>query len=113
MPAMATVLTEFSDSRDSRIYTQADHTALKPMLVIQKRRTPQGNQNVAEVSVAVISATVDAADVPVVQKVTFTATVRYPINGDAADVTAMLAVFRDIVASDEFANSVNTQEWLE
>lgn len=112
MTAMSTVLTEFADNGDSRTYTQEGHTVIKPMLVIQKRKVPVGNQTVAEISVAVISGTVDSESLPVTQKVNFTATVRYPINGASDDVTAMLAVFRDIIAGDEFANAVNTQEWL-
>jgi hypothetical protein len=45
-------------------------------------------------------------------RVTFSATVRRPIGGDAADVTAQLAVFRDIIAGDEFGAMVTTQNWL-
>lgn len=112
MAGMLTALTEFSDNGDSRTYTQAGHTVLKPQLVIQKRRVPQGNQTVAETTVSVISSTEDAAGAVLSQKVTFSVTVRYPISGDSADVTAMLAVLRDIIAGDEFANAVNTQEFL-
>jgi len=32
--------------------------------------------------------------------------------GTAADVDAALVVFRDIIANDEFENSIETQEWL-
>jgi hypothetical protein len=112
MAAMSTALTEFADNGNSRTYTQAAHTASKPKLVIQKRKVPEGNGTVVESTVSVIDATEDADGIVLSQKVTFQAVVRYPILGDAADVTAALAVFRDIVAGDEFANTVTTQEWL-
>lgn len=112
MAAMTTALTEFADNGNSRTYAQVGHTALKPQLVIQKRKVPSGNGVVAETTVDVISATVDASGITLPQKVVFSASVRYPITGTAADTTAMLAVFRDIVAGDEFANAVDTQEFL-
>lgn len=112
MAAMTTVLTEFADNGNSRTYSQAGHTALKPQLVVQRRRVPSGSQVVAESTIDVLSATVDSDGATLPSKVVFTATVRYPISGTQADIDAMLAVFRDIVAGDEFANTVNTQEWL-
>lgn len=112
MAAMTTVLTEFADNGNSRTYTQAAHTVEQPLLVLQKRKVPSGSAVIAEDTITVLSHTEDADGVTLPQRVTFTATIRRPIGGDAADVTAMLAVFRDIVAGDEFANSVTTQEWL-
>jgi len=112
MAAMTTVLTEFADNGNSRTYTQASHTALKPLLVLQKRKVPSGNQTVIEDTVTVLSATEDSDGAILPQRVSFSATVRRPKDGTAADVTAMLAVFRDIVAGDEFANMVDTQEYL-
>jgi len=112
MAAMTTALTEFSDNGDSRTYTQAAHTVQQPLLVIQKRKVPSGNQTVAETTVNVVNATTDVDNAVLSQKILFSAVVRYPIAGDATDVTAALATFRDIVAGDEFANAVSTQEYL-
>lgn len=112
MAAMTTVLTEFSNNGNSRTSTLVGHTAAKPKLVIEKRRVPEGSQSVAEYSFKVILATVDAAGLPLAQKVSFEAVVRYPLAGLAADTSAALAFFKDIVSGDEFANSVMTQEWL-
>lgn len=112
MAAMTTALTEFSTLGDSRTYTQSAHTASKPKLVIQKRRVPQGNQSVAETTVSVINATEDANGEILDSKVVFTATARYPIEGVASEVTAVLATFRDIIAGDEWGNTVTTQEYL-
>jgi hypothetical protein len=81
-------------------------------LLVQKRKVPVGNQIVAEVSVEVISATKDAADLILPQRVGFKATVRYPISGTDSDITAMLAIFRDVIAGDEFAATVTSQNWL-
>lgn len=112
MAVMTTALTEFSDNGNSRTYTLAGHTALQPQLVIQKRRVPSGNQVVAEDVITVLKGTVDSAGEPISQKVSFEVKVRRPINGLQADVDALLAIFRDIVAGDEFSNSVDTQEFL-
>jgi hypothetical protein len=112
MAAMSTALVEFSDSGDSRTYTLTGHTASFPKLLVQKRKVPVGNQIVAEVSVEVISATKDAADLILPQRVGFKATVRYPISGTDSDITSMLAIFRDVVAGDEFAATVTSQNWL-
>jgi hypothetical protein len=113
MTAMTTVLTEsFPSSGNSRTYTQAGHTALKPQLVIQKCKIAGNGQSVAESTVSVLSATEDSDGAVLPQKVAFDVTVRYPIQGQQTDIDDMLAVVRDIIAGDEFANMVNTQEPL-
>jgi hypothetical protein len=65
-----------------------------------------------EDTIQVLSATTDADSAVIPRRVSFSVTVRRPLDGDSTDVTAMLAVFRDIVAGDEFANTVDKQEWL-
>lgn len=112
MAGMTTVLTEFSDNGNSRTSTYTGHTALEPRLVIEKRRVPEGNQTMITYSAKVISSTEDASGEILSQKVSLEASVSYPVNGTFADVTAALAIFRDVIAGDEFANSVQTQEWL-
>jgi hypothetical protein len=109
---MTTVLTEFSTTGNSRTSTVSGHTAIQPKLVIEKRRVPEGNQVISEYSCKVIYATTDADDTVISNKVSFEAIIRYPVIGDYDDVTAALAIFRDILAGDEFANSISTQEWL-
>jgi len=112
MAAMSTALIEFADNGNSRTYTLPNHTVTKPQLVVQTRKVPTGEQTVAEVTIGVMSATLDANDILLPSKCLFSVTHRMPINGDTADRTAMLAYFRDIIAGDEFANSIATQEWL-
>lgn len=112
MGAMSTVLTEFSDNGNSRTYTYTGHTVGDPRLVLQKRRVPSGNQVIAEDVITVLSGQVDGNGDPLPERVSFSATVRRPISGDSSVVSAALAVFRDIIAGDEFANTVNTQEHL-
>jgi hypothetical protein len=112
MAAMTTALTEFSNNGNSRTSTLSGHTASLPKLLIEKRRVPGGNQSILEYSFKVVESTTDSADVILTSKVSFEAVVRYPINGTASDVTDALAIFRDVIAGDEFGNSVTTQEWL-
>jgi len=112
MAAMLTVLTEFADNGNSRTYTQATHTAQEPDLCIQKRRTPTGGQVTLEDSINVLMTTKDSAGAILPQKVSMSVTVRRPIDGLVADVDAALVIFRDIIAGDEFANTVASQEFL-
>lgn len=112
MAAQSTALTEFSDMGNSRTYTYAGHTATDPRLVIQKRKVASNGNSVIEDTVMVVSGTEDAEGIPLASRVSFQATVRRPVNGAAADVTAALAIFRDIVAGDEFGTTVSTQNWL-
>lgn len=112
MAAMTTTLTEFADNGNSRTYTLAAHAAAEPKLVLQRRKVPSGNQTVLEDTITVLESTEDSSGSILSSRVTFTATIRRPIDGIAADVTSALATFRDIIAGDEFTNVVNTQEFL-
>jgi hypothetical protein len=112
MAGMTTVLTEFSNNGNSRTSTLTGHTALQPKLVIEKRRVPDAKQTMAEYSFKVVDATTDADGIVLSNKVSIEGPVRYPVLGTSTDTDAALAVFRDIIAGDEFANSISTQEWL-
>lgn len=112
MAAMTTALTEFADNGNSRTYTTAGHTVSKPKLVIQKRRVPAGTQVVAESVFSIIHGTEDANGDNLDQKVTFEAKVRYPLDSIAADLSAAELIFRDLVAGDEFASSIRSQNWV-
>lgn len=112
MAAMTTALTEFADSPTSRTYTTTGHTVLKPKLVIQKRKIPSNSNGNAESRVAIVHATEDSDGEVIANRVAFEAVVRMPLQGDATDQVAALAIFRDIIAGDEFGNTVTTQEWL-
>lgn len=112
MAAMSTALTVFSDNGNSRTFTATGHTVQKPKLVIQTRKVPTGNQVIQESKVSVIQATVDTGGSAIPERVSFQAVYRSPITGASADVTAALAIFRDIVASDEFTAVVNTQNFV-
>lgn len=112
MAAMLTSLTEFSDNGNSRTSTTTGHVATKPKLVIQKRKVPTGNQTVLEDDVNVVHGAEDSDGVVLPQKVSFHVVCRRSVNAISTDVDAALAVFRDVVAGDEFGNMVSTQEWL-
>lgn len=112
MAAMTTTLTEFSQNGNSRTSTLTGHTAISPRLVIEKRRVPEGNQTMVEYSCKVVYATEDSDGEVLSNKISFEASVRYPVLGLSTDVDAALAIFADVIAGDEFANSVDTQEWL-
>jgi hypothetical protein len=112
MAAMTTALTEFADNGNSRTYTYTGHTATEPRLVIQRRKVATSQSSVIEDVVSVISSTEDANGDLLTSKVSFEMKLRRPADGIAGDVTAALAVIRDIIANDEYTNTVSTQEWL-
>jgi hypothetical protein len=113
MAGMTTVLNEFEPGKEnSRTWTLSGHTVLAPRLVIQKRKVPTSPSGVAESRVQVVYGTEDAEGLPLQSKVVFDAGVRYPANGQSDDITAALAVVRDLVASDEFAAMVTGQNYL-
>jgi len=112
MAAMTTVLTEFANNGNSRTYTLPLHTAIEPEMLIQKRKVPSGNQIVIEDTITVVAATKDSAGAVLASRDSISVTIRRPSTGTAADITALLAIFRDVIAGDEFANVVNTQEFL-
>lgn len=112
MAAMTTVLTEFSNNGNSRTSTLVGHTAVKPRLIIEKRRVPEGNQTMAEFQATIFIATEDADGAVLSNKVSFGVVARYPVLGTSSDVTAALAILADVIAGDEFASSVSTLNWL-
>jgi hypothetical protein len=113
MASFTTALEEFTTNGDSRTSIQtATHTASKPKLVIQKRKVPNSSTGMLESTLSVVHATEDADGAVLSPKVLFQSVVRYPMNGTYSDVTAALAVFRDLVASDEFTEMCEKQTWM-
>lgn len=117
MPALAATLTEFADNGDSRTYTTSGHTAVKPKVVVERRKVPLGGQTVAEFSATISQGVEDAEGMVMPAKVAYAASVRYPVDADPTDLAAIqaacLTLLRDIVASDEFGASTTSQNWFE
>ena len=112
MAVITTTLTEFADNGNSRTLTAPGHTALKPFLVIQKRKVATHGTSVPEDSIDVIVGTTDAEGLVLVPKVAFSATIKRPVQGRPADIDAAKALFREIVASDKFDSLVSGQLWI-
>lgn len=112
MTALVTAVTEFSNTGNTRVYTLPSHSVTASKKLTQTRKVPVGNQTSIEDKLYVQYSTNDADGVEIPQKISFTVQVVRPIGHTAADVTSALAVFRDVVQSDEFTNVVNTQEYL-
>lgn len=113
MAAFTTVLKEYRDSGDLRVWTISGHTALDPYIVTQTRREPAASNANLETTIKVAKGTQDADGNLLASRVVFSATVKYPKQGQSADVTAALAVFRDLVASDEFTDATNTLNYVQ
>lgn len=112
MAAMSTSLVEFSDRENVRTWTYTGHSVSSPRLLIQKRRVPSAADGKFETTFSVVNGIADEGGVPLTSRLAFDLVVRGPANGAAATVTAALAVFRDMVNSDEFAGAVSTQNYL-
>lgn len=112
MAVITTALVEFSDEKDKRTFVLPGHTALKPQMLIQSRRVAASPLASAHNRFQVVYGTVDSAGLPVSGRVAFDLDVRFPASGVAADQTAALAFFRELVASDEFAAAVTGQLYV-
>lgn len=112
MAAQTTALTEFSTIGDKRTYTTSGHTVSSSKVVVNKRKVPVGSQTMSEFTVEVVHSTTDADSLVLPQKVNFTVVCKFPITGQSTDRDAALLIIRDIIAGDEFSNSVSTGEFL-
>lgn len=112
MPVISTVLTEFSDKENSRTYTAAGHTVVKPRIVTQKRRIAPSVDGVATDTLSVVFGSVDAVGAPLSTKIAFEVNIRRSPGALPADILAAKTLFREIVASDEFDAVVDSQNYV-
>lgn len=112
MAAMTTPLVEFSDSTNSRLYTVSGHTVAQPKVVVQRRRVPTNVDGQYHSEINVSYGTLDADGNPLDKKYFFGVTIRGPVAGQSADRDAAKALFREIVASDEFDSVTATQNYI-
>lgn len=113
MAAMTTALIQRSDERNARVWEVTGHTVQKPKLMLQKRVEPKGNQSVAEDEVMVLFGAADSTGVILPTKTAISAKIRRSTNAVVADTDAAIALFREFVASDEFAAVMNSQRYIE
>lgn len=111
MPQIETTLIDYSQQGNTKTLTAPGHTVSEPRLVIQKRKVAANGTGVAETTIKVVYGTSDTNG-PLASRVSFETSVRYPVNGDTADTASALALFREIVGSDEFSTAVSTQNWI-
>lgn len=112
MAALATTVTGFGETANSRTYFYSGHTASNPKLIIQKRKVATAVDGQYETSIQVVSGTVNAASELLAKKVVFEIKMYGPADGTSAAVTAALAIIRDVVQSTEYTSVVSSQEWL-
>lgn len=112
MPTIATELKSFAENGNVKTYTAPQHSVAEPRLVIQKRSIAASIASVAGTTLKVVFGTSDAAGAPIQQRISLETVARVPVSGSESDVDAAIAVFRDIVASDEFVIAVKQQLWV-
>lgn len=111
MAGMTTALKEIiaPNGGNQRVYALPNHTALAQEVIFQRSKAASGPSGVAEDSLSFVKQTTDGDGNTLSSKDVFTVTCRRPVNGQTADINALLAYFRDVVASDEFTAMVNSQ----
>lgn len=113
MAVISTTLTEFADQGNTRTYVVDGHTALKPRLVIQRRKVVTGASTIAETGVKLVYGLVDPSGTPLASKATMDVSFRAPLAGTSGtDFDDQLSLLREIIASDEFAQALQAQTWV-
>lgn len=113
MPTMATVLTPIGIDGAKFTYSTAGHTVQEQKVVVSASKAPSGNSRVAEQNTIVSHATKDAEGTVLNAPTSVAIKTRQSIDGQAADLDAVIAIVRDVVNSDEWANAVKTLEPLQ
>jgi hypothetical protein len=109
MSAMTTSLAVLSSDGSRTEYAISGvHNVLKPATVIQRVSQPVKGQDNFKLTFDVRLATVDASGLLLPDPNSAVLSFRYDRRGQAADRAASLAYVRDIVNSDEYAQSVET-----
>lgn len=112
MAGMATTLTTFSEQGNKRTSAVTGNTVSLPKLVLQSRSVPTAPNGVGEHSARVLYGAKDANDSVLPGRISFQIIGRIPVGAAATEVDAAIALARDIVQSDDWANSVKTLEYL-
>ena len=111
MAAQTTALTFHRSNGEKLTSTTSGHTVSSVKLVLEEARTPQGNQTISEYKLSVIHSAVDADGVDLGSKCVAGAFVKFPLGTTEAVIVSVETILRDIVAGDEFANSIRTGNW--
>lgn len=111
MASMTTTLDEYQSNGDSKVWTLPTHTALDPFLFIQKRKAPSNPNANLESITSIVKQTRDAEGLVLAARDLIEIKSKSPKQGTTADMTAVLALAREYVASDEFEAFVFGQSW--
>lgn len=112
MAAMTTVLSGFQNNGNKRTFMLVGHTAVKPALVLQQRKVPQGKDTVLEDEISVLLSTVNADGERLPNRVMYSIKFRRPIDGVVGERTSALSILRDILNGDEILDVIDKQAWL-
>jgi len=112
MAAMTTVLKEFNDLNNKRVFTTPSHTTAKPSFVTQTRKALTPVSTVSEDEMAISQACEDADGVVLPTNALFAVRVRKHLHSIAADIDTAKALFREFVASTQFDVMVNESNYI-
>lgn len=112
MANMSTSLVTFSENGNKRTSAAPSNTAALPRLILQQRSIASGVEGVSEMQHRVVFGAADASGLPIVQRISFLVLARIPILARSTEVDAAKALYREMIASDNWAASVAGQLWL-
>jgi hypothetical protein len=112
MAAMTTVLKEFNDLNNKRVFTTPTHTTSKPAFMTQSRKALTPASTVSEDEMAVSLACEDADGAVLPTNALFSVRVRKHLSAISGDIAAAKALFREFVASDEFDVMVDQSNYI-
>jgi fructose-specific component phosphotransferase system IIB-like protein len=113
MADMTTALESYTNNGNSRTYQTATHSILEPRLVIQKRKPAATIDANAQDDISVVFGSLDTDGNPLAAKIVFAVNIRRSPMADSDTVTAAKALFREIVASDNFDDVITGQKWVQ
>lgn len=112
MANMTTLLTQRSDTADQREWAAPSHSLAAPFLIRQKRAVAKTLTGRATDTISVLKGGVDNVGAPLAIPLSVSINISRQANMASSDAAAALALFREIVASDNFGVAWNTQGYI-
>lgn len=110
--AASLVLTEFSNSANSRTYLVPGHTNALPSKCTHRRRIPTGNQTVVEDTFVLTQKIADVDGVALPQPITFELKMRRPLVATQSELANVRLNLDRIMSSDEFVLTMTQSTYV-
>lgn len=112
MANMTTSLTQRSDAENQREWAAPTHTLASPFTIRQRRTVAKQVTQRATDSISVLRGGLDTSGLALQTPLTAMVTLTRQANMASTDSAAALALFREIIASDNFTALWNSQGYI-